>query len=186
MRPLRPKASRRKQNLFDGRVFSTAWIGVAQTHNRAGLGSSFRPAKRTAPPPGSHPPPPAIPRQSRRLATPIQIAQYPQQQDDQENRHVNNAPRPCFSGSKIPSGERQRRGGRAPNHIGSPQVTRHIQTWRSTIIFLISAIAFAGFKPLGQVLVQFMIVWQRYSLNGSSRSSSRSPVASSRLSMIQR
>ena len=33
-------------------------------------------------------------------------------------------------------------------------------TCRSTIIFLISAMAFAGFRPLGQVLVQFMIVWQ--------------------------
>jgi hypothetical protein len=32
---------------------------------------------------------------------------------------------------------------------------------RCTIIFLISAIAFAGFRPLGQVLVQFMMVWQR-------------------------
>ena len=35
------------------------------------------------------------------------------------------------------------------------------QTRRSTIIFLISAIALAGFNPFGQVLVQFMIVWQR-------------------------
>ena len=32
---------------------------------------------------------------------------------------------------------------------------------RSTIFFLISAIALAGFKPFGQVCVQFMIVWQR-------------------------
>ena len=32
---------------------------------------------------------------------------------------------------------------------------------RSIISFLISAIALAGFRPLGQVLVQFMIVWQR-------------------------
>ena len=59
-------------------------------------------------------------------------------------------------------------------------------TTRSTISCLISAIALAGFRPLGQVLAQFMMVWQRYSLNGSSRLSSRSPVASSRLSMIQR
>lgn len=29
------------------------------------------------------------------------------------------------------------------------------------IIFLISAIAFPGFRPFGQVLVQFMMVWQR-------------------------
>ena len=35
------------------------------------------------------------------------------------------------------------------------------QTTRSTIIFLISAIALAGFRCLGQVEVQFMIVWQR-------------------------
>ena len=38
---------------------------------------------------------------------------------------------------------------------------RGIQTRRSTIIFLISAIALAGVSPLGQVLVQFMMVWQR-------------------------
>ena len=37
------------------------------------------------------------------------------------------------------------------------RVTRD-QTCRSTIIFLISAMALAGFNPLGQVLVQFMIV----------------------------
>jgi len=35
------------------------------------------------------------------------------------------------------------------------------QTRRSTIIFLISPIAFAGFRPLGQVWAQFMMVWQR-------------------------
>ena len=32
---------------------------------------------------------------------------------------------------------------------------------RATIIFLISAIALAGFRCLGQVRVQFMMVWQR-------------------------
>ncbi len=35
------------------------------------------------------------------------------------------------------------------------------QSWRSTIIFLIDAMALAGFRPLGQVLAQFMMVWQR-------------------------
>lgn len=35
------------------------------------------------------------------------------------------------------------------------------QTRRSTIIFLISAIALAGLRPFGQVCAQFMIVWQR-------------------------
>src|SRR6516164_8660051 len=32
---------------------------------------------------------------------------------------------------------------------------------RSAIIFLVSAIARAGLSPFGQLLVQFMIVWQR-------------------------
>jgi len=36
-----------------------------------------------------------------------------------------------------------------------PQISREI------IIFLISAMAFAGFNPFGQVLAQFMMVWQR-------------------------
>ena len=57
---------------------------------------------------------------------------------------------------------------------------------RSTISFLISAIAFAGFRPFGQLSVQFMMVWQRYSSNGSSSASNRAPVASSRVSAIQR
>ena len=35
------------------------------------------------------------------------------------------------------------------------------QTARSTIIFLVSAIARAGERPLGQTFEQFMIVWQR-------------------------
>ena len=34
-------------------------------------------------------------------------------------------------------------------------------TCRSTIIFLISAIALAGLRCLGQALAQFMMVWQR-------------------------
>ena len=32
---------------------------------------------------------------------------------------------------------------------------------RSTIIFLISAMAFAGLRSFGQASVQFMMVWQR-------------------------
>ena len=32
---------------------------------------------------------------------------------------------------------------------------------RSTIIFLIPAIALAGFSPFGQAVAQFMMVWQR-------------------------
>lgn len=35
------------------------------------------------------------------------------------------------------------------------------QIVRCTIFFLISAMALAGFRPLGQVCAQFMIVWQR-------------------------
>jgi hypothetical protein len=60
------------------------------------------------------------------------------------------------------------------------------QCRRSAIFFLISAIALAGFRSFGQASVQFMIVWQRYRRNGSSSSSRRSPVASSRVSTIQR
>ena len=44
---------------------------------------------------------------------------------------------------------------------GDRRVRRPAQSCRSTIIFLISAMAFAGFRPFGQVLAQFMMVWQR-------------------------
>jgi hypothetical protein len=75
-------------------------------------------------------------------------------------------------------------------HARVPQrLTGHagtIYSTRSSISFLISAIALAGLRLLGHVSVQFMIVWQRYSLNGSSNASSRSPVCSSRESAIQR
>jgi len=63
---------------------------------------------------------------------------------------------------------------------------KHLYRRRSAIIFLISAIALPGFKSFGQACVQLRIVWQRYNRNASSRSSSRSPVISSRLSTIQR
>ena len=46
----------------------------------------------------------------------------------------------------------------------APQQTpglRIHQSWRSTSIFLISAMAFAGFRSFGQASVQFMIVWHR-------------------------
>ncbi len=75
---------------------------------------------------------------------------------------------------------------RIPPAADQTDRTRGAPYWRATISFLISAIAFAGFRPFGQVLVQFMMVWQRYSRNGSSSASSRSPVYSSRLSAIQR
>jgi len=35
------------------------------------------------------------------------------------------------------------------------------QSWRSTNMVLISAIACAGLRPLGQALAQLRIVWQR-------------------------
>ena len=35
------------------------------------------------------------------------------------------------------------------------------QTTRSTSIFFTSAMALAGFRPLGQTWAQFMMVWQR-------------------------
>ena len=41
----------------------------------------------------------------------------------------------------------------------APVSSRHAA--RSAISFLVSAIALAGFSPLGQTFAQFMIVWQR-------------------------
>ena len=50
---------------------------------------------------------------------------------------------------------------KAPEAPFDKSVARTPQTARAIIIFLISAMALAGFSPLGQVLAQFMIVWQR-------------------------
>lgn len=50
--------------------------------------------------------------------------------------------------------------------------------------FFIVSICFAGLSPLGQACVQFLMVWQRYSLNSSLMESRRSFVNSSRLSWI--
>ncbi len=41
------------------------------------------------------------------------------------------------------------------------EIHRAAYSVRCTIIFLISEMALAGFKPLGQVFAQFMMVWQR-------------------------
>ena len=80
---------------------------------------------------------------------------------------------------------RQRHSQLAEVDVGASRQASN-QCWRSSIIFLISAMALAGLRSFGQASVQFMMVWQRYRRNGSSSSSSRSPVASSRESMIQR
>lgn len=47
------------------------------------------------------------------------------------------------------------RQGKPGRRAGPPHI------WRSTIIFLISAMAFAGFRLFGQAWAQFMMVWQR-------------------------
>ncbi len=57
---------------------------------------------------------------------------------------------------------------------------------RSKSSFLSVAMACAGFKSFGQASGQFMIVWHRYRRKESPIASSRSPVASSRESTIQR
>ena len=44
---------------------------------------------------------------------------------------------------------------------GFERLVRARQICRVTIIFLISAIALAGFRPFGQTCAQFMMVWQR-------------------------
>ena len=50
-----------------------------------------------------------------------------------------------------------------------PAQLARIHRRRSTSMRLIEAIALAGLRSLGQAFVQFMIVWQRYRRNGSSR-----------------
>lgn len=54
------------------------------------------------------------------------------------------------------------------------------------ILFLISAIASAGFRPLGQVLLQLRMVWHLYRLMLLFRASLRSAVLWSLESAIQR
>ena len=54
------------------------------------------------------------------------------------------------------------------------------------MLFLISAMARAGLRPLGQVLLQLRIVWQRYKLMLLLRPSMRWAVLWSRESAIQR
>ena len=45
--------------------------------------------------------------------------------------------------------------------VADERVEAAFYTARSTSIFLVSAIALAGFSPFGQTFAQFMIVWQR-------------------------
>ena len=51
--------------------------------------------------------------------------------------------------------------GSGPSHAVLAWLGPVRQTVRSTIIFLMFAMASAGFRPLGQVFAQFMMVWQR-------------------------
>ena len=58
--------------------------------------------------------------------------------------------------------------------------------YANAMLFLISAIARAGLRPLGQVRLQFRMVWQRYRLMLLLSASLRSSVRWSRESAIQR
>ena len=69
----------------------------------------------------------------------------------------------------------------APTHKSILQNITHL--YQNAMLFLISAIAFAGFSPLGHVLLQFKMVWHRYKLMLLSRASLRSAVRSSRESL---
>jgi hypothetical protein len=91
-----------------------------------------------------------------------------------------------WSSSRMPRRHRQRSLRSSASSTSTTSVSICLYARRASISCLMSAIAFAGFNPFGQVRVQFMMVWQRYSLNGSSSSSRRAPVSSSRLSTIQR
>ncbi len=61
-----------------------------------------------------------------------------------------------------------------------------IRSTASDISSLMWPMARVGFSPFGQTSTQFMMVWQRNSLNGPSRLASRSSVAWSRLSARKR
>ncbi len=68
----------------------------------------------------------------------------------QETSSTGNQARVCRDGNAIASGH--------------PWLVTSLiqgQTWRFNMSCLISPMAFAGFSPLGQALVQFIIVWQR-------------------------
>ena len=91
-----------------------------------------------------------------------------------------------FERNLLPIRRARALGGAAKDRRTIGYVIHAVQEPRATIFLLIPAIAFAGFNPFGQAVVQFMMVWQRYRRNGSSRSSSRSPAASSRLSTSHR
>jgi hypothetical protein len=67
-------------------------------------------------------------------------------------RRARRSPSCATAGRSLPARPRAR----LANYAGSLP-----QSCRAIIMFLISAIAFAGFRPLGQALAQFMIVWQR-------------------------
>src|SRR5919106_5326410 len=67
-----------------------------------------------------------------------------------------------------------------------PVQTMVHQTARLTMISLILPIARVGLRPFGHTSTQFMIVWQRKRRYGSSRLSSRSEVAWSRVSAMKR
>lgn len=58
--------------------------------------------------------------------------------------------------------------------------------YENAMLFLISAIASAGLRPLGHVRLQFKMVWHRYKLMLLFRASLRWAVFSSRESAIQR
>lgn len=61
--------------------------------------------------------------------------------------------------ASLPSAAVQAVRGASNARVASRRMVNY--TFRATISFLISEIALAGFSPLGQVLAQFMMVWQR-------------------------
>ena len=74
----------------------------------------------------------------------------------------------------------------AQKHVLSMPLPAVDMSYAKAMLFLISAIASAGFKPFGHVLLQFKMVWHRYKLMLLLRASFRWAVFSSRESAIQR
>ena len=70
----------------------------------------------------------------------------------------------AVAGASLCAGGGQRRG---DPHVGPAESSRQFR--RPTIIFLISAMALAGLRPLGHAAVQLRMVWQWYRRCGSAR-----------------
>ncbi len=107
--------------------------------------------------------PSAIAGQPAGARPPEQIGEHTECKYEQQDRHGPSLILGNFASNR-PDIAGKNGKGHEPYSLGSvafQEIRALAQTVRSSIIFLISAIALAGFNPFGQVLEQFIIVWQR-------------------------